>query len=174
MSEEAAFEDVFSLAVGAVGDPGQRVFMLQASTHEGLFTVIVEKQDALALGRASYELLVGLGETELASRFVSEASSFPSTDLAADEPRWRAGSLGLGFDEEARKAVIVCSQLVDLGEDPDTVRFHLTLEQLTIAGIQAMAVSAKGRPICPICGLVMESDAHVCPSTNGHKVISVG
>ena len=31
-------------------------------------------------------------------------------------------------------------------------------------------IVAAGRPPCPLCGLPLDTDGHVCPRQNGHRV----
>ena len=34
----------------------------------------------------------------------------------------------------------------------------------------ALKVVSAGRPPCPLCGLPLDTDGHVCPRQNGHRV----
>lgn len=178
MTEDVYMDPVLKITVGTIGEPGQRMFMLQARGEHGLVTLIMEKVEALALGRGAYELLVAIGSAELAAVFIGEKGYFtqmgPLPDemaLEPDEPAWRIDAMSLGFDENTDRAVIICSEWLseeEEGEEAATARFVLTRQQLAALGVHAMAVVAQGRPTCPMCGLVMESAEHRCPAVNGH------
>ena len=170
-------DPVDRITVGALGEPGARLFLLQARMGHELITLVLEKMEALALGRGSYELLVAIGSADLAAAFIGEegyatqAGPLPEDmALEEDDPAWRIDSMGLGFDEEKDMAVIICNEMVgeDEIEEPVSARFFLSREQLAALGVQAMAVVSQGRPTCPMCGLIMESAEHVCPAVNGH------
>lgn len=178
MTEDVYMDPVLKITIGTVGEPGQRMFMLQARGEPGLVTLIMEKVEALALGRGAYELLVAIGSADLAAAFIGEKGYFtqmgPLPDemaLEPDEPAWRIDAMSLGFDEDADRAVIICSEWLseeEEGEEVATARFVITRQQLAALGVHAMAVVAQGRPTCPMCGLVMESAEHRCPAVNGH------
>lgn len=179
MSEDVYMDPVVKITIGTVGEPGQRVFMLQARDEDTLLTLIMEKVEALALGRGAYELLVAIGSAELAASFIGEKGYFTQMGplpeemaLEPDEPAWRVDAMSLGFDEDRDRAVIMCTEWVSEEEEDEeeaaTARFVLTRQQLAALGVHAMAVVAQGRPTCPMCGLVMESEEHVCPAVNGH------
>jgi uncharacterized repeat protein (TIGR03847 family) len=35
---------------------------------------------------------------------------------------------------------------------------------------RAAKIVAAGRPPCPLCGLPLDTDGHICPRQNGHRV----
>ena len=75
------------ITADAVGEPGLRVFYLQARTAAETITVIVEKQQVQLLATSVMELLADL---EL------ETVEGVQEDLSLEEPiepRWRAGRL---------------------------------------------------------------------------------
>lgn len=54
-------------------------------------------------------------------------------------------------------------------EERSTARLWLSSRQLAALGIHGMQIVAQGRPVCPLCGNVME-EGHKCPPHvfNGH------
>lgn len=174
MNADIDFDPVDRITVGAVGEAGSRTFLIQAEQSGKIVTLILEKQDVAALSRGSYDLLTHIGGQEMVQELLGIGGLGTSTPefvelmaLQANEPIWRVGSIALGYEESNDRIVIVCEEMVLEGEDAAKARFWLTRKQLTSLAIHGMTVSAQGRPICPLCGLVMENDDHVCP-TNGY------
>jgi uncharacterized repeat protein (TIGR03847 family) len=52
--------------------------------------------------------------------------------------------------------------------EPNRARFWATREQMLSLARHATAVSARGRPRCPLCGNPLEPEGHRCPALNGH------
>ena len=82
------------ITADAIGEPGARVFYLQAHGTQ-LVTVIVEKQQIQLLAASVLELLATLD---------LETGTGPDDDaMALEEPfelRWRAGRLSLAFEQD--------------------------------------------------------------------------
>src|SRR5262249_42672924 len=96
------------LVSGAVGDPGQRVFYLQAQGPFGTHTVKCEKQQVAALAEHLERLLADLPP-------IGSTSLVPG-DLQASwsglDPRFVLGTIGLAYDAEADRVVVVLEELV--------------------------------------------------------------
>lgn len=167
MTESHDFEAVDRFTVGTVGEPGRRVFLLQAAAEGELVTVKCEKQQVAALA----EYLQGV----LADLPVVEAEAPPELDLIPPhEPRWVAGTLSVAYDDVADRIVILVEEATPLGADdepldPDrsSLRVRLTRAQVTALVDHAEALVEGGRPPCPVCGHPKGPD-HACPRTNGH------
>jgi uncharacterized repeat protein (TIGR03847 family) len=111
MTESASFEfgkpDLFT--AGAVGPPGQRVFYLQAREDEALVTLKCEKEQVRALAEYLARLLERLGPVPPTSE-----------DLALLEPvtaAWAVGSIGVAYDEDADRVVLVIEEIQAEDED---------------------------------------------------------
>lgn len=155
------------LTIGTVGPPGQRVFYLQGSKGTDLVSLIIEKQQAAMLASSLETLL-----EELADKYPSEADREPVwTDMRLRQPieaLFRVGNLGLGYNEEVRRIVLVAYELVDEDEEPNVVSFWLTNSQAQSLIKHAQDVVKAGRPICGNCGKPIDADGHFCPNRNGH------
>lgn len=152
---------------GAVGEPGARVFFLQAVEGTQVVSLRLEKQQVGALGQYLQGVLNDLPVVPVTER--------PS-DMDLVEPvvaEWVVGTLGVAYDTEADRIVLQADELVDQDdedeEDAGLARFHLTRAQVVAFCEHADSLVAAGRPPCPICGQPMDSDGHVCPRSNGHK-----
>ena len=152
---------------GAVGEPGARVFFLQAVEGTQVVSLRLEKQQVGALGQYLQGVLNDLPVVPVTER--------PS-DMDLVEPvvaEWVVGTLGVAYDTEADRIVLQADELVDEDdedeEDAGLARFHLTRAQVGAFCEHAESLVAAGRPPCPICGQPMDPDGHVCPRSNGHK-----
>jgi uncharacterized repeat protein (TIGR03847 family) len=104
---EIELESVDSLGAGAVGEPGDREFFLQARTESAQLTVLVEKEQVALLATEAVAFLDRISEdypeepTEVAAPVVHQAGLREPT-----VPLFRARLIGLGFDPE-RELVLI-------------------------------------------------------------------
>jgi len=149
------YTDVSAFAAGAIGEPGQRTFLLQFIGPWGRHTYLLEKGQVAALADGANRLL---------TQIVGGAEPTAPEELLDEVPRFRIGQLELGYDGEGEAALVVLHS-VAAGDEPTTYR--LTMELLVTGARQGDAAVAGGRPSCPNCGLAMDPEGHVCPTTNG-------
>jgi uncharacterized repeat protein (TIGR03847 family) len=171
MSEQFEFDYVDFITVDTIGAPGQRVFHLQAGQGERLITLLIEKEQAIALADSIYTILEEI--TEKFGRKTPEKRG-KSTDLELHEPilpRFRIAQLGLGYDSENDRLILLANELVSSEEanDPGVVRLGASRAQMRALAIHAREVVAGGRPICGNCGRPIDPDGHFCPKSNGHR-----
>jgi uncharacterized repeat protein (TIGR03847 family) len=104
---EIELETVDSLGAGAVGDPGEREFFLQARTESAQLTVLVEKEQVALLATEAVAFLDRIAEdypeepTEPREPAVRQAGLREPT-----VPLFRARLIGLGFDPEREMVLI--------------------------------------------------------------------
>lgn len=104
------------LTLGTVGPKGRRVFYLQAASGDVLISLIIEKEQARALGDAIEELLEDL-DTRYPGRTIPVSSD--NLDLREPiNPRFRVAQMGLGYDED-RDLIVLVAQATT-GNGPDT------------------------------------------------------
>jgi uncharacterized repeat protein (TIGR03847 family) len=178
MSEEIELDSVDSLGAGAIGDPGQREFYLQARKESAQLTVLVEKEQVALLASEAVAFLDRISEEypeearEAAPPLVQEAGlREPAV------PLFRARLIGLGFDPEREMVLIELREHSSDDEDEEEVeeeeveegyvaRIYATRSQVrAMAARGAEAVSA-GRPLCPLCDMPMDPAGHRCPRWN--------
>ncbi len=145
-------------AGGAIGEPGQRVFMLEVVVDGTATAYVLEKLQVAALAEEARRLLrergmVGSGLT------LDPGGVHEETPIA-----YRVGGLQLTLDDDADVAGVVIYSTDD--GDP-TAEYELTLAQLDAFAREAVTVVESGRPACPRCGLAMDSEGHNCPRSNG-------
>jgi len=167
------------ITVGAIGVPGRRAFFLQARQGRVLVTVVIEKEQVLALAAGIDHLLM-----QLAFRFpqgeieeILDAEAVQEMDMELEhpiDPLFRVSQMGLGYDQETDQLVLLIYEL-PMEEEPEVigvVRFWASRAQMEALSQQAKEVIAAGRPICPLCGQPMDPAGHFCIRSNGDGKIS--
>jgi uncharacterized repeat protein (TIGR03847 family) len=76
--------------------------------------------------------------------------------------------MGLGFNDEFNRIVVVAYELVDEEEEPNVVSFWASRSQASALVKHAYESVQAGRPICGNCGQPMDAEGHFCPNRNGH------
>jgi uncharacterized repeat protein (TIGR03847 family) len=169
-SESFDLPSVDAITFGTIGEPGKRVFYVQAWAASTLVTLKVEKQQVQGLAAAMQELLKDLP---------TESSPAAAPGLRAPvEAEWVVGAIGLsGFDEATQRVTVLFEELVRAprdGSDDDemepgaSARIGVTIAQMVALVARGEELVAGGRPNCPLCGNPMDPDGHSCPKTNGH------
>ena len=166
------------ITADAVGEPGMRTFYLQARAGEQLVTVIVEKEQVELLARSVLELATdvpppddALGDAEIEAKLALEDPI---------DPRWRAGRLSIGFDDQQDRFLLEIDEYVPeaededdprslLAEEPESISLWASREQMLALARHGSEVAARGRPRCQFCGNPIDPEGHVCPATNGHR-----
>jgi uncharacterized repeat protein (TIGR03847 family) len=164
MSERYDLDEVDHLATGAVGPPGQRVFYLQARNAGQLLTLKLEKTQVAALVRYLGTLLADLP---------------PPDDLPEQldlidpvEAEWVIGSLGVSYDEDTGRFLLLVEELVEEDEEGAMARISATRDQVAGLVLHGAEIVEAGRPPCPLCGEPLDAEGHVCVRLNGHKPTS--
>lgn len=161
MPESYDLDAVDHLTAGTEGEPGQRVFYLQVGQGRQVVTLRLEKTQVAALCRYLGELLSDLPPPE----------NLP-TSLDLVEPvlaEWVVGTLGVSYDEEEDRFLIVAEELVDEGEESAVVRIRATRAQAAALAMHGTTVVQSGRPPCPLCGHPLAPEGHQCVRLNGHR-----
>ena len=161
MSESHDFDAVDRITVGTVGPTGQRTFFLQARQGSELLTLKLEKQQVAALAQYLGKLLADLDPPEALL-----------DDLELEEPcepDWVIGTLGLTYDEDADRVLLVAEEAVEEDEEAAMARFVATREQVAAVATKGVRLVEAGRPPCPLCGYPLDPQGHTCPRTNGHR-----
>jgi uncharacterized repeat protein (TIGR03847 family) len=167
MAQHIELNPVSHLTIGTVGPAGQRTFYLQGSKGSDLVSLIVEKQQASMLASSLETLLEELDQNSP----TAEDREPVWTDVRLRDPidpLFRVGNMGLGYNEESNRIVVVAYELVEEEEEPNVVSFWATRNQALSLVKHAFEAVQAGRPICGNCGQPMEPEGHFCPNRNGH------
>jgi uncharacterized repeat protein (TIGR03847 family) len=181
------FDPPDRFVAGTVGQPGDRTFYLQATGAGRIVSVALEKVQVAVLAERLEELL-----GEVRRRGVGDVPAVAPRELEDTAPldnpveeEFRVGSMGLAWDGEDERVVIEAlaqqpaagagaeetevEPLSDAEEGPDALRVRLTAESARAFIKRAERVVAAGRPPCPLCGLPLDPEGHICPRQNGHR-----
>jgi uncharacterized repeat protein (TIGR03847 family) len=171
---EFELKPVLKITTNAIGEPGHRVFYLQAKGEDQLVTLIVEKQQvqSLAIGVEQF-----LHDLQARHPDISQAShDYIESEMDLEQPidpSFRVGQLGLGYDEETDLLILVAREIeTDEGgeENGSVARFWCTRSQLRAMCNWGLEIASRGRPICGNCGQPIDPGGHFCPKSNGNKV----
>jgi len=163
---------------GTVGQPGQRSFYLQASAGGRVTSVLVEKFQVSLLAERIDELL----DEVLSDSGTAPPAAAPTDDGPLDLPLtedFRVGAIALAWDSDGDRVVIEAQEESDapvepLSDDipadgPGVLRVRITPSAARAFAQRALNLVAAGRPPCPLCGLPLDANGHVCPRQNGHR-----
>ncbi len=172
-----------AFTAGTIGEPGQRVFFLQARAEDAIVTVKCEKQQVAALGQFLEGLLQDLPTPD-------DGPLPTGLDLVDPvDPVWVAGALGVAWESALDRFVVVVDELNEnaaaddgsegsedepvaglLGDDSSVdlgrLRLELTRSQAKAFSLRATELVAAGRPPCRFCGMPVDPHGHACPRMN--------
>ena len=164
------FDEVDAFTVGAIGQPGQRTFLLQARRGTTRVTVKCEKQQAAAIADYLRKVMSDLPSP-------ADQPLPAAMELAEPvDPAFVLGPIGLGYDRDNDRVLVQLEEVVPVDEegepDPDAVedrghlRVFLTRGQAAALCSHTESIVAAGRPPCQWCGNPLDPDGHICPRMN--------
>ena len=169
MSVYFDFDEVDAFTVGAIGQPGEREFFLQARRGTTRVTIKCEKQQASALADYLRKVLNDLPAP-------TEKPIAAAMELAAPvEAAFVLGPVGLGYDRSNDMVLVQLEEVVmvdengePLDDDPDRghVRVFLTRSQAHAFCTHTESIVAAGRPACIWCTRPINPDGHLCVRMN--------
>jgi uncharacterized repeat protein (TIGR03847 family) len=172
MSEDFDFDAPDHCTVGVIGEVGRRLFLFYCRQGLTETTVKVEKQQIAVLAGYLGRIVKELGRPG----HLPEDLEFYGTE----EFEWAVGTIGVSYDEELDRIVVVLEEIGtgeedeereddELDEDGHVLRVALSREQAAAFAIHATRLVEAGRPPCPLCSLPLDPSGHDCPRTNGHR-----
>lgn len=194
MSRSFDLDPASRFTAGAIGEPGQRTFLIQARSAAEFCTLLCEKEQVFLLARELRRVLAMLppGTGEEADE--AEVAGYDLELVEPLEPDWRIGGISIEFDPERDRVVVLLRELdveamraaaeddddaddVEESEDDEErfvgdaiARIVVTRGQVAAMVDHALDVVSAGRPRCPLCNEPLESDVeHHCIAMNGHR-----
>lgn len=159
-------DPVTRITANAVGQPGQRVFYIQARQGRELVSMIAEKEQVQALAQHIEQFLEDL--TEKNPLLSSPDEFLLVSDMSLEEPLepvFRISQMGLGYDAERDLVILLIQGLDEDGATP-TARLSASREQMKALSQHAIQVVSKGRRICGNCMRPIDPEGHFCPRMN--------
>lgn len=179
MRQLYVFDRPTRFVTGTVGVPGERTFYLQAVDGPRVVSVALEKQQVVVLADKLEQLL-----DEIVER-TGTATPAENTDTdALSQPideEFRVAAMGLAWNGDAGLIVIEAQAPVDEPEEaeetlledvedgPDALRVLIEPAAARAFVDRARKLVSAGRPPCPLCGLPLTQDGHVCARLNGYR-----
>jgi uncharacterized repeat protein (TIGR03847 family) len=179
VTEHIELDGLEGLGAGAVGEPGQRAFYLQARTDVTQLTVLVEKEQIDLLAKEAVAFL-----DRLADDYPELPVMLSPGDADLREPTvplFRARLIGLGFDPERELVLLELRERAEedddegeadvaMGADDEdegyVARVYATRAQVRAMAARGVEAVAGGRPPCPLCEQPMDPAGHRCPRWN--------
>ena len=181
LPEPIEIDNLDALGAGAVGEPGDRAFYLQACAADAQLTVLVEKEQVALLATEAVAFL-----DRIADDYPEDTISLPTAAAELREPTvplFRARLIGLGFDPERELVLIELRERTTSEDDEDdevltaddvadeegdgyVARIYATRPQVRAMAARGAAAVAAGRPLCPLCDQPMDPTGHRCPRWN--------
>lgn len=160
------------ITTDAIGEPGSRVFYLQARKGRQLVTVICEKEHVAALAMAVDQILLSLADGDEDAVVDPDPALENNMDLEYPlDPVFRTGRVNLGYDQDTELLVVIAYEIMPEEDEtpPSVARFWATPAQMRAFSIRGQEVVAAGRPTCAMCGEPIDPEGHFCPRKNGHR-----
>jgi uncharacterized repeat protein (TIGR03847 family) len=161
------FEEVDAFTTGAIGEPGDRTFYLQARAGKRRVAVKCEKQQVSAIVQYLRRVLNDLPPPE-------EKPMPGALDLAVPvDEAFVLGPIGLGYDRSSDRLIVQLEEIVLADGEGEPIegadghiRVYVTRAQAAAFCDHADAIVAAGRPECRWCSLPIDPDGHACPRMN--------
>ncbi|MBL8046409.1 MAG: DUF3090 family protein [Anaerolineales bacterium] len=166
-------DPVSSITTGYIGQPGKRVFYLQAAREDQTVTLVIEKMQVDVLAQSIQQFMDELKEQfpNLPEATLNYRPERMHLRVPLD-PAFRVGQLGLGYDSD-RDLILLVAQEVTTDERTDeeasVARLFATRAQMLTLAEHSKSIIKQGRPICAFCGQPVDPEGHFCPRRNGHK-----
>ena len=162
----AEYDAVDEFAVGALGEPGQRVFLLQCRHGDDRITIKLEKQQAQAMSLYLRRVLEDLPQAQAVAK--------PGSIVPPFDAEFVLGEIGLGYELDGARVLVQLEEIEPTDEEGEPVadapRGHI---RVFLSPAQALAFCeqsddavAGGRPTCRWCEFPINADGHQCPRMN--------
>jgi uncharacterized repeat protein (TIGR03847 family) len=184
------FEKPDRFVAGAVGQPGNRTFFLQAREGDRIVSVVLEKVQVNVLAEHLAQLLA---EARARGTDLPDEPAPGDIDTAPlEDPAhivFRVGTMTIVWDGEDESVVVEARAIADedeidddepeaeavedaavddnIDDDSDMIRVHLEPLKALAFAHRALEVVASGRPPCPFCGQPLNPEGHICARRNG-------
>lgn len=168
MGEFEMFDQPDDFLPGSVGEPGNRVFYLQARDGNRITSLRCEKEQVLALAQFLMRLVGDDGPAEPLGELIE-----PITETFV------VGNLLVSAEDADGAVVVVAEELVlvddETIDDPDfdenayeprELRIRMSAAAARGFAQRAGRLMAGSRPICELCGRPMDPEHHACPRLN--------
>jgi uncharacterized repeat protein (TIGR03847 family) len=170
MSASFDLDEVDSFVCAAIGQPGDRIFYLQAASGSVVISIKLEK---LQVG-----LLADYLERLIETQELPDGPPLSTGHLVQPViPEWVVGSMMVAINEASGRVIVIAQEVTEVDEeeadediepDPDVGQLRVALSRNQVVDFIARAreLIAGGRETCRLCGRPMDVEGHACPRWN--------
>ncbi|NLT29037.1 MAG: DUF3090 domain-containing protein [Propionibacterium sp.] len=185
------YDEPDRFVAGTIGEPGERMFFLQARQANRVTTVLCEKEQVVVLAEHIEKVL-----NEIQRRAGGPDAGSLEPPVVDNDPldipvveEFRVGTMTIAYDADEDRLVIemFSTEHVDEMDEPDPFADETEIarheaESAAAAFVvritkgrardfvaRAQAVVSAGRPPCPFCAQPLDPAGHVCPRANGYR-----
>ncbi|MFN2594103.1 MAG: DUF3090 family protein [Actinomycetota bacterium] len=175
MSDMEIVPEIFT--ADYLGSPGHRSFYVQSRSSSGTNSFPIEKQQVAVLAERLRDMLLAIDEQDTVR--ATPPARDPALVLQEPiDPQWRIGAIGLGYEEESDRFIVLFQPTDEEAEDAvseegPSMRFTLRRDQVRSFVLHTAAIVEEGRPTCQLCGLPIDPEGHRCPASNGHRLTTI-
>ena len=138
MTENYEIRNPNNFTAGTIGEPGERIFFLQAAGEGSVLTFKVEKGQVQSLASHLLESI----EAEDRDVVPAQVADMVEPPNAV----WTVGALAIGLSDEPREIVVVAQELPDQDQnDPSEAHIHISFEQAKAFVDHALFLIEYGR-----------------------------
>ncbi len=157
--EHYDFRDSTHFMVGAIGQPGSRLFFLQIGDYSERLHLKLEKEQVIALAGFLESTLEDMPEPEF-GHIASILDPF-------SDPEWIVGEISVGVDVANQHMIVSISEFPPEEEmAPSTAQIKINQTQANAFIADAHDLLTSSRPPCKLCGQPKNPDKHQCPRLN--------
>ncbi len=166
---------VTRITTGTLGDPRQRLYVLQAQFGPDIFSWVLGRRQAMFLVRQLPQLLNDIRREfpELRDPLVAAEPNLALSEPV--RPLFHVGKIGLGYDRIHDLVVLtlIDANSLEMMLDPDQEediehsghRIYTTRGQALLLSQHTEQVVAAGRLYCPVCDEPIDETGHFCMPT---------
>lgn len=163
------FDAVERFIAGTVGEPGERAFFIQARNGTRLISVALEKAQVGALAER-----LGSVINDLKRNGVSHAGDRATRDDGPlehpIESEFDVGAISIAWDGDSKVMGIEFFENVAEGSGTNlSLKVSIDLGMCDAFVQRTKALLRAGRTPCPLCGIPIDPQGHLCPRANGYR-----
>ena len=163
------FETVERFIAGTVGEPGERAFFIQARNGARLISVALEKAQVGALAERLEFVVNDLKK----SGFSHVGNRATRDDGPLEQPiesEFDVGAISIAWDGDSKVMGIEFFEISTEGSDTNlSLKVSVDLGMCDAFVHRSRALLRAGRIPCPLCGIPIDPQGHLCPRANGYR-----
>ena len=163
------FETVERFIAGTVGEPGERAFFIQARNGARLISVALEKAQVGALVERLEFVVNDLKKSGFSP--VGNRAARDNGPLEQPiESEFDVGAISIAWDGDSKVMGIEFFEITgEAGGTDLSLKVSIDLGMCEAFVQRSRALLLSGRIPCPLCGIPIDPQGHLCPRANGYR-----